>query len=318
MEKNDTPSSWESKQVYDILQSNLIEQRRSRRWKIFFRLLLASYVAFFFGSAYMGSKEGPAVSEKHVAVVSVNGTIDQGSRTGASAESIIFGLKKAFEAKNAVAVILDINSPGGSPVQSARVYREIQRLQALHPERPVYAVAGDMAASGAYYIASAADYIYADANSLVGSVGVIMSGFGFPELLENVGVERRVYTAGESKSFMDPFSFENAKSVKHIQTLLDDIHVEFIESVRKGRGDRLKADNDELFSGLIWTGNQAIKFGLIDGLGSPREVALERHKTDKLVNYSHKLSALERLGNRLSAGFAESLVQSIGGSWKVQ
>lgn len=319
MQPSTPPEGWESKAIKDVLHGYLVEQRRARRWKIFFRLMLAVYVGGFVGLLAFGNSPSKGSAEpRHVAVVDIKGTIEDGSRTGSSAESIIRGLRSAFNADNAVGVILRINSPGGSPVQSAQVYREIIRLKEKHPETPIYAVAGDIAASGAYYIASAADSIYADANSLVGSVGVIMSGFGFSGAIERIGVDRRVYTSGTSKAFMDPFIDENPDSVAHVQTLLSDIHEEFIGAVRQGRGDRLNGDDAELFNGLIWTGRQALELGLVDGLGSAFEIAQDKLGTVKSINYSHTLSPLEKLTNRLSASLTGDVVQALSGGWKIQ
>jgi protease-4 len=266
----------------------------------------------------MNGKETDTVSPDHVAVVDVNGTISSDSSNGASADKIIKGLERAFEQENSVAVVLDINSPGGSPVQSAQVYREINRLKDKYPEKTVYAVGADIMASGAYYIASAADFIYADPTSLVGSVGVIMGGFGFSDAMNKLGVERRVYTAGEQKSFMDPFSEADEESIAHVNTLLSDIHREFISAVKNGRGDQINGTDEELFNGLVWTGNQAISLGLIDGAGSVREVALQEIGIDKLVNYSEKPNPFQRIADRISANFAASLVEAAGGTFKIQ
>jgi protease-4 len=310
---------WEAETMKEIVLAHLKEQRRARRWKIFFRLLFAAYIA---AAAYLMLKdadpERAIVAQRHVAVVDVRGEIASGSSKAASADHIIKGLRAAFDAENAVAVVLRINSPGGSPVQSAQVYRAIQRLKAEHPNRPVYAVAEDIAASGAYYIAAAADKIYADPSSLVGSVGVIMGGFGFSGVMDKVGIERRVYTAGEHKAFMDPFSQENPDTIAHAQTLLADIHKEFIDAVRKGRGDRVKGTDEEVFNGLIWTGNQALEIGLIDGLGSVREIAMEEFGVDKLISYSHSPNPLERLADRMAASFSGEVKESLLGNWQLR
>lgn len=311
----------ETNALKEILQMHLSEQRRSRRWKIFFRLLFAAYVGMIMfailpnsGGSGSGSGKDRAIAAVHVAVIDVKGEIAAGSRQGASAENLIKSLDKAFAPNNAVAaVILRINSPGGSPVQSGQVYRHIMDLKAQHPGRPVYAVAEDMAASGAYYIASAADKIYADPASLVGSVGVIMGGFGFTDVMEKVGVERRVYTAGKNKAFMDPFSPVDQSSLKHTEHMLSDIHEQFIAAVRKGRGDRIKGTDEDLFNGLIWTGNQAIELGLIDGFGSVQEVAKMADDSAKIVNYSRSINALERLVDRLGASVAAEATSIIAG-----
>lgn len=320
MSESINEDSWEGRTLKSVLESTLVEQRRARRWKIFFRLLIAVYVAvgFYFAAGGISAAGTDTVSPKHVAVVEVNGAIASDSSTGASAEIIIKGLERAFSQKNAVAVVLDINSPGGSPVQSAQVYREINRLKEKHPEKTVFAVGADIMASGAYYIASAADFIYADATSLVGSVGVIMGGFGFSDAMEKLGVERRVYTAGEQKSFMDPFTEENPESIAHVKTLLADIHSEFISAVKDGRGERINGTDEDLFNGLVWTGNKALNLGLIDGLGSVREVALNEIGLDKMVNYSQKQNPFERIADRISAKFAHTLVQAAGGNWNIR
>lgn len=320
MLENKGGDSWEINAIREVLSANLKEQQRARRWKIFFRLLLAIYVAVGFYFLQMGVHvdADQTVTPEHVAIVDVEGTISSDDTNGASADKIIKGLERAFKEESSVAVVLNINSPGGSPVQSAQVYREINRLKEKYPEKKVYAVGSDIMASGAYYIASAADYIYADATSLVGSVGVIMGGFGFSDAMEKLGVERRVYTAGEHKSFMDPFSEEDEESIAHVQSLLGDIHQEFISAVKDGRGDRINATDDELFNGLVWTGNRAQELGLIDGLGSVREVSLQEIGVDKMVNYSHRPNPFQRIADRIAASFAGSLVEAAGGSYTIR
>jgi len=310
---------WDAETTKEIVLAHLNEQRRARRWKIFFRLLAAAYVAAAGFMMMRGADNDEAkAAERHVAVVDVRGEIASGNSKTANADHIIKGLQAAFDAKTAVAVALRINSPGGSPVQSAQVYRAIKRLKAEHPDRPVYAFAEDIAASGAYYIAAAADKIYADPSSLVGSVGVIMGGFGFSGVMDKIGIERRVYTAGKHKAFMDPFSQENPDTIAHAQTLLADIHKDFISAVRQGRGDRVKGSDAEVFNGLIWTGNQALEIGLIDGLGSVGEIAKEEFGVEKQVNYSHSPSAFERLADRVAASFAAEVNESLLGSWQLR
>ncbi len=320
MKENVSGEPWEMRAIREVLHENVKEQRRSRRWRVFFRFVLAIYVAavFVFVTFGMNNNTEEMIGPDHVAIVDIEGTIAADSASGASADKIIKGLERAFKQENSVAVVLDINSPGGSPVQSAQVYREINRLKEKYPDKPVYAVGSDIMASGAYYIAAAADYIYADPTSLVGSVGVIMGGFGFSDAMEKLGVERRVYTAGDQKSFMDPFSEQNEESVAHVKTLLDDIHEEFISAVKAGRGDRLNGPDSELFNGLIWTGNKAEELGLIDGFGSVREVSLQQLGVDKTVNYSQKPSPFQRIADRISASFAGALVESAGIKWTIQ
>lgn len=308
----------EAEVLRDIVLAHLKENRRGRRWKVFFRLLFALYVTGFLVLMFKDVSPDAEAEERHVAVVDVRGEIAADSRQGASADHLIKGLRAAYEAEHAVAVMLRINSPGGSPVQSAQVYREIMRLKAKHPDVPLYAVAEDLAASGAYYIAAAADEIYADPSSLVGSVGVIMGGFGFSGAMEKLGVERRVYTAGKHKAFMDPYSEENPETIEHARTLLSSIHQEFIDAVRKGRGDRVKGADEEVFNGLIWTGVQAKEIGLIDGFGSVREVAQDKFKIEKLVSYSYTPNPLERLADRISASFAGEVATAFGAGIRVR
>ena len=287
------------------------EQRRSRRWGIFFKSLTFIYLfgiaGFFLWSEKFGSIE--EISKPHVAVVQVRGVISDGSE--ASADLIISSLRDAFEATDSLGVIVRINSPGGSPVQAGYVYDEIVRLRALYPEKKVMAVITDIGASGGYYLASAADAIYADKASLVGSIGVISSGFGFVDLMEKLGIERRALTAGDSKALLDPFQPLSDQQKRFWQSVLDTTHQQFIEAVKQGRGDRL-TDNSELFSGLIWTGEQAVELGLIDGLGSASSVAREQFNTDHLIDYSYRPNAVERLAERLGVGVASEVMNSLG------
>ncbi|KZX72197.1 peptidase S49, partial [Oleiphilus sp. HI0009] len=242
-----------------------VEQRRTRRWGIFFKLLTFAYLFILLGMMANGlSPSGMQVdSENYTALIDVRGVI--ADQEDASADVIVTGLRSAFEAEGAKAVILRINSPGGSPVQSGYVYDEIKRLRGLYPEKKLYAVITDLGASGAYYMAAAADEIYADKASLVGSIGVTAAGFGFVDLIDEYGVERRTYTSGEHKAFLDPFSEEDPEEVAFWKTVLTSTHQQFIDKVKEGRGDRL-VENDKLFSGLIWNGEQALELGLIDGL----------------------------------------------------
>ena len=316
---DDKAMSTDAHILTDLVHAHLKEQRSGRRWKVFFRLLAVAYIG---GMSFLMLKDVPSSDgsdeAKHVAVVDVKGEIASDSRQGASAERLIKGLTSAFEADNAVAVMIRINSPGGSPVQSAQVYREIIRLKELHPDRPVYAVAEDIAASGAYYIAAAADQIYADSTSLVGSVGVIMGGFGFTEAMDKLGVERRVYTAGKHKAFMDPYSKEQPETIAHANQILANTHRTFIADVRKGRGDRIKGTDEDLFNGLIWTGSQAVELGLVDGIGSVRELAREKFDTDRIVSYSQSPNPLESLADRISASFASEMVSAVAGGLELR
>lgn len=280
------PQSWEKGVVERIAMEGFKEQRRTRRWGVFFKLLVAVYILalVLLPKGYLWFNDSdPESRPEHVAVVEISGQIADGG--SASADEINSLLRSAFGAKTAKAVILEVNSPGGSPVQSGMIYDEINRLREKHPEKPLYAVGTDIMASGAYYIAAAADRIYADQASMVGSIGVIMQSFGFSDLIKEWGIERRVYTAGENKAFMDPFNPERDESVEHIDTMLEDIHTQFKDAVIAGRGDRINIDDEELFSGLMWTGAQSLEKGLVDELASPYQVATEEVGLDKLITY---------------------------------
>ncbi|MDI1302741.1 MAG: signal peptide peptidase SppA [bacterium] len=281
-----------------VVMTSVQEQRRSRRWGIFFKLLTFLYIAGFVWAIF-GSKsvEKGAIGGEHTAVVAITGEISDGSE--ANADAIISGLQAAFEAPKSRAVILRINSPGGSPVQSAYVYDEIRRLRSLHKNKKVYAVITDMGASGAYYIASASDQIYVNPGSLVGSIGVIMQGFGVQGLMQKLGVEDRTMTAGAHKAILSPFEPVKPEEKAHIKNLLDAVHQQFITAVKQGRGQRLK-DNPDIFSGLFWTGQQAVELGLADGFGSVDSVARTVVGAEDLVDYSERpdpfTSVLKRLG----------------------
>lgn len=298
--------------IEKLVMSLQAEQRRSRRWGIFFKLLTFGYLfaLLFFLRTPFGDGVETAVAE-HTAVVEVNGTIS--SEELASADNIIGALRSAFEAKNSRAVVLRINSPGGSPVQAGYIYDEMMRLREEYPDKKLYAVISDIGASGAYYIAAAADEIYANRASLVGSIGVVAGGFGFTDLMDKVGVDRRLYTAGENKAFLDPFSPEQQEEVTFWQSVLENTHQQFIEAVKKGRGDRL-SDNDKLFSGLVWSGEQALELGLVDGLGSTSWVARQLVGEENIVDYTRGKSPfrelVDQLGVSVGAGLADQLLES--------
>ncbi|MEP1213918.1 MAG: S49 family peptidase [Marinobacter sp.] len=301
------------KLIEKLVMSLQSEQKKSRRWGIFFKLLTFGYLfalLFMIQFPFGGALESAAKGE-HTALVEVEGTIAADEL--ASADNIVGALRNAFEAENSVAVILRINSPGGSPVQSGYIYDEIVRLRGEYPDKKVYAVISDIGASGAYYIAAAADEIYADKASLVGSIGVVAGGFGFTEVMEKIGVDRRLYTAGENKAFLDPFSPEEEEEVEFWESVLKTTHSQFIESVRKGRGDRL-ADDERLFSGLIWSGEQALELGLIDGLGSSSHVARQVVGQEDMVDYSRRRSPLQdivdQLGVSVGSGIARYVTES--------
>lgn len=301
-EQNNSDSEVLSKLAF----ASLNEQRRARRWSIFFKGLMAVYFFVLLFMIYIpASSTGASKSSKeHTAIIDIQGVIS--SESEASADTIITGLRAAFKEEKVKGVILRINSPGGSPVQAGYINDEIYRLKAKYPEKKVYAVIADICASGGYYIAAAADEIYADKASMVGSIGVLMNGFGFVDVMKKVGVERRLYTAGTNKGFLDPFTKAKPEDIKHIKGLLKNIHQQFIDTVRKGRGDKLK-ENDKLFSGLIWTGEESIKIGLVDALGSSSYVAREVIKAEKIVDYSLKPNFLDRFADRLGMSFGASV-----------
>lgn len=302
-------SNREWRLIEKVLLSMNEEQRKQRRWSIFFRgagLLYLFLILFLIWPSRM--PEGlPSSTEPHTGLVDLTGIITSDSE--ASADLLSSGLRRAFEAEHSKAVLLRINSPGGSPVQSAYVYREIKRLREEHPEKKLYAVITDLGASGAYYIASAADEIYVDPSSMVGSIGVIMGGFGFTDAIDKLGVERRVLKSGENKDMFDPFAPLDERHEEHLQQLLDQVHVQFIDAVKQGRGERLDSSrSDEIFSGLVWTGEEAIRLGLADGVGSPGQVAREVVGEEDIVDYSAVAGPLDRF----LKGFGISVGEGIG------
>jgi protease-4 len=250
-----------------------------------------------------------SLQDEHTAVVEIDGII--GPDQKASADNVIEGLRDAFEHKKTKGVIVRINSPGGSPVQSGYIYDEIRRLRKEHEDIPVYAVVTDLCASGGYYVASAADEIYVDRASLVGSIGVLLNGFGFTGTMEKLGVERRLLTAGEHKGLFDPFSPVEESEVEHLERILEQLHDQFIERVREGRGDRLNG-GEELFSGLIWSGERSVELGLADGIGSASYVAREIVEAEKLVDFTRKEDLMQRLAERLGAGAGAALGRILG------
>lgn len=295
------------------LQAGVVEQRRARRWGIFFKLLAFIYLfgalALFSPALKLGKSAG--VAESHTALIEVRGMIMADEE--ASADNIVSGLRAAFEDEKTKGIILRINSPGGSPVQSGYIYDEIKRLRGEHPDIKVYAVISDLGASGAYYIASAADEIYADKASLVGSIGVTAATFGFVGAMDKLGVDRRVYTSGEHKAFLDPFQPQKEEETQFWQGVLKTTHQQFIDSVKKGRGDRLKVqEHPELFSGLIWSGEQALELGLVDALGSSSYVAREVIGAKTIVDYTREESPLDRFTKKLGASVAERLAMWMG------
>jgi protease-4 len=302
----DSPG-WERATLEKLALASLTEQRLARRWRTFVRL---AWLAFLVVMAWVVlSRNGPAKdgATPHTAVVEIKGEIASGA--DASAEFIVAALRGAFEDEGSQAVVLLINSPGGSPVQAGIINDEIKRLKVKH-KKPVYAVVEESCASAAYYIAVAADQIFVDKASIVGSIGVLMDGFGFTGLMDKLGVERRLMTAGENNGFLDPFSPQTEKQRAFAQTMLDQIHKQFIDVVKAGRGKRLK-ETPETFSGLFWSGQQAIEFGLADQLGSLDFVAREVVKAEEIVDYTRRENVAERLVKRFGASIGEGAMHAI-------
>jgi protease-4 len=300
---------WERDTLARLAAAGLVEQRRARRWGILIKLLVLLYLfALLFAALNVSTLTGAAAPSAgaHTAVVRVEGMIAPDS--DASAERVNQGLRNAFAASGARAVLVHINSPGGSPVQAGLIYDEMQRLREQNPDTPLYAVTTDLAASGGYYIAAAADRIFANRASLVGSIGVRFGGFGFVEAMDNVGVDRRLITAGDNKALLDPFLPEDPEQVAHIQKTVDRIHDQFITAVKEGRGDRLGENPpDELFSGLIWTGREAVDNGLVDDLASPSGVARDIVGAEKTIDYTPRKDLFQRFSDRVGATIAQTL-----------
>jgi protease-4 len=305
------PPNWERSVLERVALKALDEQRRSRQWGALFKLLWF-ILAFTIVAGWLGwvgprgekSEIGSVSAGRHTAVVDLEGIIAPQGR--ASAERIIKALDRAFKDPNTKGVVLRINSPGGSPVQAGYINDEMRRLRAKYPSIPLYAVVEDLCASGGYYVAVGADRIYVDKASLVGSIGVIMGGFGFTGAMEKLGIERRAYTAGENKDFLDPFAPENPVQRAQVQGMLDQIHQQFIKVVRQGRGTRLK-ESPEVFSGLVWTGEKSIELGLADAYGNAESVARDVIKADKLVNFTPEDTFFETLSRRLGTSFGTAL-----------
>ncbi|MDN3649528.1 signal peptide peptidase SppA [Reinekea marina] len=300
------PSAKEWKLIERVVMANTDELKRSRRWGIFFKILTFVYLfglLFLFLDASNAGKEGTATGG-HTAVIDVQGVIADGKPAGADA--VVSSLRAALKNEDTKVVILRINSPGGSPVQSSYIYNEIIRLRDLHPEVPIHSVISDSGASGAYYIAAATENIYANGASIVGSIGVTSAQFGFQELLDKLGVERRQFTSGEHKAFLDPFVELKEEEKALFETLLNDVHQQFIDDVKAGRGDRLKP-TEKTFSGLFWTGRQALEMGLVDGLKSTSELARELGY-EQVVDYTYRPSPLQSFADSLGVSIAKALL----------
>jgi protease-4 len=295
-----------------LVFASLREQTRARRWRIGFMLFFVIYLAVVTGMLFFRGEStfmvgGEPDGEKHTAVVKLSGVIASGEPGGA--ENVINGLQAAFDHEDTSAVVIEINSPGGSPVQAAYIYDEIRRLRKEHESIPVYAVVVDMAASGGYFVAAATDRIYVNPSSLVGSIGVRMDAFGFVDLMKKIGVERRLLTAGKNKGMFDPFLPEDPKQVAHLQNMLNEVHAQFIDAVRNGRGDRL-VETEGIFSGLIWSGETALTLGLADAYGNTSSVARELG-AEHVVDFTPHSNLLERLADRLGASIGQRISQSL-------
>lgn len=301
---------WERDVLEKILLASVTEQRRARRWGIAFKLAVLAYLGvalWLFAKPFELTPHGDA--KGHTSVVDIAGPIAEGSET--NADNIIEGLRAAADDDGTKGIVLRMNSPGGSPVQSAYVYDEIRRLMKEKPAIKIYAVVSDLCASGCYYIAAAAERIYVNPASLVGSIGVIMNGFGFVEAMGKLGVERRLLTAGEHKALLDPFSPQNEEEKQHIQGVIGGVHQQFIDAVKQGRGERLK-DNPQLFSGLVWGGREAIQLGLVDDVGDLRSIAKNVIGAEEIVNFTAHERLLERLSHRIGASFGQAILGALG------
>jgi protease-4 len=310
MSRNDPTQQpgWERATLEKLAFAALKEQRSARRWRTFTRL---AWLAFFIFVAWFAVTRGTPTSVKataHTAVIEIKGEIESGAE--ASAEFVVESMKTAFEDDDAKGIVLLINSPGGSPVQAGIINDEIKRMRAKY-NKPIYAVVEETCASAAYYIAAATDKVFVDKASIVGSIGVLMDGFGFTGLMAKVGVERRLLTAGENKGFLDPFSPMTDAQRAHAQQMLDQIHNQFIEVVKSGRGDRLKVDAPGLFSGLFWSGQQAIELGLADQLGNIDYVAREVIKAEDVIDYTRRDNVAERLAKKFGAALGEASVRAM-------
>lgn len=302
---------WERQVLERLALETLAEQRRRRRWSVFFRLTTLACVAtalwIFGGFGEVEQLEGG----RHTALISLEGEI--AAKGEVSAEHVVASLQAAFADAGTQGVVLRINSPGGSPVQAGIISDEIVRLRTLHPQVPVFAVVEDICASGGYYVAAVADRIFVDKASIVGSIGVLMDGFGFAGLMERLGIERRLLTAGENKGFLDPFSPQQPKQLEHAKLMLQEIHAQFVDTVRRGRGGRLK-ETPEMFSGLMWSGAKSVEMGLADGFGTVDSVAREVIKAETIHDYTQKQNLAERFAQRFGAGMAERAASVLAGS----
>lgn len=305
-DNNIESKDWERLTIEKLLLEGVKEQRRKRRWSIIFK---SFYLLIFIFIVIMllpdKQLSGASRLKPHTALIEINGEIS--SNGSANADDIIDSLDDAFNDPNTQGIILEINSPGGSAVQASEIYREIMYLRQTAKRPKIYAVCSDMCTSAAYYIASATDVIYASQASLVGSIGVIIDSFGFVDIMKKVGVERRLFTAGSEKGFLDPFSPLRPNDAQYVSTLLESVHQQFIADVKKGRGGRLKENNPMLFSGLVWNGQQSVLMGLVDGVGTTRDVARNVIKNTNLVDYTTKPSLMDQLSKSVGMYFPHTI-----------
>jgi protease-4 len=306
-------SGWEREVIEKLALAAVTEQTRARRWGVFFKSLMFVYLVAVFGVAVYPkiSQDIGVDSKDHTAVIDVVGMIAEGK--DANADSIIESLRNAVKDEHTKGIILNANSPGGSPVQSSYVYEEIRKIKKEHPKLPIYAVVSDMCASGCYFIVSASDKIFVNPSSLVGSIGVIMDGFGFVDGMQKLGIERRLFTAGAHKAMLDPFSPPKEDESRYVQSLINQVHQQFINAVKTGRGDRLK-ENPDMFSGLVWTGEEGVKLGIVDAVGNQDYVAKELIGAEKRVDFSRQEHLLDKIADKLGASFGHaigSLVQGV-------
>ncbi len=303
---SDQQNNWERDVLEKLAMSAIQEQRRARHWSIFFKTLgfVFLFILLFISMGWLDKKDSALSSGKHTALVDLQGVI--AADTQASADNLIPSLQEAFKDKGTQGVILRINSPGGSPVQAGKINDEIVRLRHKYPSIPLYVVVEDICASGGYYVAAAADKIFVDKASLIGSIGVLMDGFGFTGTMEKLGVERRLVTAGANKGFMDPFSAARPDQQEYAKQMLAEIHQQFIDIVKQGRGKRLK-ETPDTFSGLVWNGQKGVEMGLADGYGSLESVARDVIKAEDIVDFTVKEGFADRLAKRFGAGVMSAL-----------
>jgi protease IV len=300
--------NWERAALERIALAAINEQRAARRWRIFFRFAFLAVLLLIAFAVFNASSDKVVATGRHTALVTIDGEIS--ADTNANAGDVNTALRHAFEDADTAGVILQIDSPGGSPVQAATINAEIRRLRVKYPSKPLYVVVGDMCASGGYYIAVAADKIYVDRASIVGSIGVLMDGFGFTGLMDKLGIQRRLHTSGANKGYYDPFSPETPAMDRHAQEMLDEIHLQFIDAVRAGRGKRLH-ETPDIFSGLFWTGERSVELGLADGFGDTRYVARDVIKAPRIVDYTVKESFSDRIARKFGAAVGSAAVKSL-------